>query len=409
MSMKSRNSTAEVKKILDDCLKLPGNRLCAECGSKQPRWASTNLGVFVCIRCSGVHRNLGVHISKVKSVSLDAWPLDLAEHIQELGNDIVNASYEATLPSGRKPTEETGNYETENFIRDKYVNKKWFRDDSREKRRNKKRGSKKSSKESSSSGSGSDSEEEPRTRKQDPKPRKSDEAKKAPKTRSKQGNTTKPRTEKTERPEKVDTTVDKTVEKVVENPRSNTKPQSSGIFGADFDAQFQNLQVSGKEEDSKFGEFTEFHSSQKPTMTKSSDFESFFSEPTPVSKSSVSAPQPVDVPDAHSNKPAKDAIMALFAQPTSTTRYTGYEMQNPYPQAYPQYPGYGYPVGVGVPPGMANYPPQQFGRMNSSFGYGNQVPSYGMVHPQPVSTFGSMNFGPVRQQPTTGNVFDGLL
>ena len=38
-----------------------------------PRWASWNLGVFVCIRCAGIHRNLGVHISRVKSVNLDSW------------------------------------------------------------------------------------------------------------------------------------------------------------------------------------------------------------------------------------------------------------------------------------------------------------------------------------------------
>jgi len=38
-----------------------------------PRWASWNLGVFLCIRCAGIHRNLGVHVSRVKSVNLDSW------------------------------------------------------------------------------------------------------------------------------------------------------------------------------------------------------------------------------------------------------------------------------------------------------------------------------------------------
>lgn len=52
-----------------DALKnVPGNDKCADCGSPDPDWASLNLGVLICIECSGVHRNLGCHISKVREV-----------------------------------------------------------------------------------------------------------------------------------------------------------------------------------------------------------------------------------------------------------------------------------------------------------------------------------------------------
>lgn len=51
-----------VSKILRN---IPGNDACAECGAPEPEWASLNLGILVCIECSGVHRKLGVHISKV--------------------------------------------------------------------------------------------------------------------------------------------------------------------------------------------------------------------------------------------------------------------------------------------------------------------------------------------------------
>ena len=109
-----------MKKILDDCLKQPDNKLCAECGMKQPRWASTNLGIFMCIRCSGIHRNLGVHISKVKSVSLDTWPMEQAEFMATMGNEKSNAVWEYALPSNRKPNENDTTYLVEQFIKDKY-------------------------------------------------------------------------------------------------------------------------------------------------------------------------------------------------------------------------------------------------------------------------------------------------
>ncbi|KXJ80801.1 hypothetical protein RP20_CCG023446 [Aedes albopictus] len=54
--------------------RVPGNGYCVDCDSPNPEWASLNLGVLMCIECSGVHRNLGSHISKVRSLGLDEWP-----------------------------------------------------------------------------------------------------------------------------------------------------------------------------------------------------------------------------------------------------------------------------------------------------------------------------------------------
>ena len=39
-----------------------------------PDWASVNFGVLVCIECSGIHRNLGTHLSRIRSLELDDWP-----------------------------------------------------------------------------------------------------------------------------------------------------------------------------------------------------------------------------------------------------------------------------------------------------------------------------------------------
>ncbi|GMP65688.1 hypothetical protein CsSME_00026379 [Camellia sinensis var. sinensis] len=72
-------------KILEGLLKLPENRECADCKSKGPRWASVNLGIFVCMQCSGIHRSPGVHISKVRSATLDTWLREQVAFIQSMG------------------------------------------------------------------------------------------------------------------------------------------------------------------------------------------------------------------------------------------------------------------------------------------------------------------------------------
>ena len=60
-------------------LSVPGNDKCADCNSKKPKWASINMGIMLCIECSGIHRSLGVHISKVRSVTLDDWEPEMQQ------------------------------------------------------------------------------------------------------------------------------------------------------------------------------------------------------------------------------------------------------------------------------------------------------------------------------------------
>ncbi|KAM7471038.1 hypothetical protein LguiA_009221 [Lonicera macranthoides] len=115
----SKELNAKHIKILEGLLKLPENRECADCHSKAPRWASVNLGIFICMQCSGIHRSLGVHISKVRSTTLDTWLPEQVTFMQAMGNEKSNSYWEAELP----PNFDRGSIEQ--FIRAKYEEKKW--------------------------------------------------------------------------------------------------------------------------------------------------------------------------------------------------------------------------------------------------------------------------------------------
>src|SRR5947207_971041 len=76
---------------LKELLKRPENRVCADCHvNTHPRWASWSLGVFICIRCSGIHRGMGTHISRVKSADLDAWTDEQTQMMLQWGNRRAN-------------------------------------------------------------------------------------------------------------------------------------------------------------------------------------------------------------------------------------------------------------------------------------------------------------------------------
>uniref|UniRef100_A0A672M5P3 Arf-GAP with coiled-coil, ANK repeat and PH domain-containing protein n=1 Tax=Sinocyclocheilus grahami TaxID=75366 RepID=A0A672M5P3_SINGR len=124
-----RERSGRGESILQRILCLPGNQQCCDCGQADPRWASINLGVLLCIECSGIHRSLGVHCSKVRSLTLDSWEPELLKLMCELGNSIINHIYEGSCEEQglKKPGPSSSRQEKETWIKAKYVEKKFLK------------------------------------------------------------------------------------------------------------------------------------------------------------------------------------------------------------------------------------------------------------------------------------------
>nr|XP_019539888.2 centaurin-gamma-1A isoform X1 [Aedes albopictus] len=106
--------------------RVPGNGYCVDCDSPNPEWASLNLGVLMCIECSGVHRNLGSHISKVRSLGLDEWPPGHLSVMLAIGNSLANSVWESNTRGRVKPTPASSREEKESWIRLKYEAKEFL-------------------------------------------------------------------------------------------------------------------------------------------------------------------------------------------------------------------------------------------------------------------------------------------
>ncbi|KAI6646151.1 Stromal membrane-associated protein 1-like [Oopsacas minuta] len=120
---RSNNGQADpLKQMVAEAMLLSDNKLCQECHCRGPHtWTSWNLGVFLCMRCAGIHRKLGVHISKVKSCTLDHWQSYQVDSLVSKGNKQSWLYYEHNLPEGYVRPNDTSSLEV--FIRNKYERK----------------------------------------------------------------------------------------------------------------------------------------------------------------------------------------------------------------------------------------------------------------------------------------------
>ncbi|KAL7991182.1 hypothetical protein Chor_012837 [Crotalus horridus] len=126
-SQESKEKSLKGEGSLQRVQAIAGNEMCCDCGLADPRWASINLGITLCIECSGIHRSLGVHFSKVRSLTLDSWEPELLKLMCELGNNVINRVYEANREKmgAKKPHPGSQRQEKEEYIRAKYVDRRF--------------------------------------------------------------------------------------------------------------------------------------------------------------------------------------------------------------------------------------------------------------------------------------------
>ncbi|XP_074766351.1 arf-GAP with GTPase, ANK repeat and PH domain-containing protein 1 isoform X14 [Athene noctua] len=120
---KSRLTSQNEAMALQSIRNIRGNSHCVDCEAQNPDWASLNLGALICIECSGIHRNLGTHLSRVRSLDLDDWPIELIKVMSSIGNELANSVWEDSSQGHMKPSSDSTREEKERWIRAKYEQK----------------------------------------------------------------------------------------------------------------------------------------------------------------------------------------------------------------------------------------------------------------------------------------------
>ncbi|KAG8623987.1 hypothetical protein KVT40_008963 [Elsinoe batatas] len=130
MRFENDNATSEVLIRIRDADE--GNKFCADCGSdSKVDWVSINLGIVLCIECSGIHRSLGTHISKIRSLTLDTsvFTPDIIDLLLLIGNRVSNMIWEARLDRFLKPSPQSTREQRLHFITSKYSERAYVEPD----------------------------------------------------------------------------------------------------------------------------------------------------------------------------------------------------------------------------------------------------------------------------------------
>ncbi|KAI9223055.1 hypothetical protein BC828DRAFT_291830 [Blastocladiella britannica] len=123
--LEANRATANHRARVAEILATAGNVVCGDCGQSDPEWAAINLGVVLCIECSGIHRGFGTAVSKTRSLILDKWDDEIVGIMCALGNDAVNAVYLHRQAGviGIEPSVDRATREA--YLRKKYVAREW--------------------------------------------------------------------------------------------------------------------------------------------------------------------------------------------------------------------------------------------------------------------------------------------